>query len=307
MNISVANGGAFDTLGMDGGLRAIRDAGFDGIDLGLDDPLFPRKDTMDDAYGAWLLDEARIRAFIDPLQEGLNRYGLTVEQVHAPTAFIARKPLETDIMRRCVCKCIALCAELGCSNLVVHPIYDASARYPSMTLAQEQAEHMAFFSSIIPLLKQHRVTCCIENAFRLDWGTKKIYAGAFSDMNEACQSIDALNALAGEKCFGVCLDTGHLILTGGDPCFAMEALGDRLTALHIHDNDGFNDDHTLPFMGVVNWSRFVKGLRAIGYRGNINIEASSFVKRFPPEMAPDALRMLAATANYFRNKILAEK
>ncbi|MBQ9083207.1 MAG: sugar phosphate isomerase/epimerase [Clostridia bacterium] len=304
MKISIATGGAFHALGVAGGLRAIREAGFDGVDLGLDDPLFPRKDAMVEAYRDWLLDEERIRAFIDPIKAGLCKYGLTVEQIHAPASYVPRKPQETDIMQQCVRKTIALCAELGCRNLVVHPIFDGSARYPSLTKEQEYAENIAFFASLIPLLKQYRVTCCLENAYCIDWGTKKIYASACSDMNEANHYIDTLNALAGETCFGFCLDTGHLLLTGGDTCNAIELLGNRLKVLHVHDNDGCSDDHTLPFTGVCNWSRFIRGLRATGYRGNINIEASCFVQQFPPELAADALRMLCATASYFRSKAL---
>jgi sugar phosphate isomerase/epimerase len=303
MKISISNGAAFDALGIDGGMKAIRDAGFDGIDFGLD-TFFSWQYAHDESF---ILDEARIRALIDPLKEAMNKYGLTVEQMHSSHAFAARKPLETEVLRRCVHRCIELCEELNCSKLVVHPIYDSSARYASMSIEQEQAENMAFFSSLIPMLKKHHVTCCLENVFRVDFGTKKLYAGAFCDMNEACACIDALNELAGEKCFGVCLDTGHLCLTGGDFCFAAEKLGDRLVLLHVHDNLGYNDDHTAPFTGVVNWNRFIKGLRSIGYRGNINMETGGFVRKFPAELATDAMRILAATADYFRSKVLAEE
>jgi sugar phosphate isomerase/epimerase len=130
--------------------------------------------------------------------------------------------------------------------------------------------------------------------------------GACADTTEANNYIDTLNEMAGEKCFGFCLDVGHLLILSIDPCYAIEAIGDRLEVLHIHDNDGYLDDHTQPFLGVCNWNRFIKGLKAIGYRGNINLEASSFVQLFPNELAPAALGLLAATAKYFKNKLLAE-
>lgn len=305
MKTSVSTFGAFSQLGIDEGLRAIAKAGFDAIDLGLDS-LFPQKDTIDEAYLAYLLDEKRIRAFIDAVKEGLQKYGITVGQAHAPTAYVARKPKETEIMRKCVEKCFEICEELDCRHLVIHPICDGSARYPSLTKEDEYRENIAYFSSIIPLLKKHHVICCLENAYCLDWGTKKAYACACSDMTEANHYIDTLNEAAGEKCFAFCLDTGHLLLLGTDPHNAVKALGDRLEILHVHDNDGYTDDHTQPFLGVCNWGRFVKGLRAIDYKGNINMETSSFVQIFPKELAPDALKLLGATANYFREKLLAE-
>ena len=301
MKISVSTFGAF-TLGIDEGLRAIAEAGFDAIDLGLDS-VFAQKDTIDEAYEAYLLDEKRIRETINAVKEGLKKYGLTIGQAHAPNAYVPRKPKETEIMRKCVEKCFAICEELDCRHLVIHPICDGSARYPSLTKEDEIRENMAYFSSIIPLLKKHNIICCLENAYSLDWGTKKAYACACSDMAEANRYIDDLNALAGEKRFAFCLDTGHALMIGTDIYNAIKILGDRLEILHVHDNDGYLDEHTATFLGICNWGRFIKGLREFGYKGNINMETSSFVQLFPKELVPAALKLLAAEADYFRTKV----
>ena len=303
MKTSVSTFAAF-TLGIDEGLRVIAEAGFDAIDLGLDS-FFVQKDTIDDAYEAFLLDEKRIRETIDAVKEGLKKYGLTIGQAHAPSAYVPRKPRETSIMRKCVEKCFEICEELDCRHLVIHPICDGSARYPSLTKEDELRENMAYFSSIIPLLKKHNVICCLENAYCLDWGTKKAYACACSDMEEAIRYIDSLNALAGEKRFAFCLDTGHLLLLGTDPYNAVRSLADRMEILHVHDNNGYLDDHTAAFLGVCNWGRFIKGLREVGYKGNINMETSNFVQLFPKELIPAALKLLASEADYFREKLQA--
>jgi sugar phosphate isomerase/epimerase len=301
MKTSVSTFGAF-TLGIDEGLRAIAEAGFDAIDIGLDS-VFAQKDTIDEAYEAYLLDENRIRETVVAVKEGLKKYGLTIGQAHAPSAYVPRKPRETEIMRKCVEKCFAICEELDCRHLVIHPICDGSARYPSLTKKDEIRENMAYFSSIIPLLKKHNIICCLENAYSLDWGTKKAYACACSDMAEANRYIDDLNALAGEKRFAFCLDTGHALMIGTDIYNAIKMLGDRLEILHIHDNDGYLDEHTATFLGICNWGRFIKGLREFGYKGNINMETSSFVQLFPKELVPAALKLLAAEADYFRTKV----
>ncbi|MBQ9747382.1 MAG: sugar phosphate isomerase/epimerase [Clostridia bacterium] len=302
MKISTSTFGAFNALGIKGGMHALKAAGFDAIDLGLD-ALFPHKDTMDDEYVAYLFDENRIHKTMDEIRQGISETGLIIGQVHAPAAYVPKHPKETEIIRRAVDISIALCAELDCHHIVVHPILDGSARYPSLTKADEQRENIAYFSSLIPLLKKHRVICCIENAYTIDWGTKKSYIGACADMQEAAAYIDELNALAGEKCFGFCMDIGHLLILGIDPCNAMEEIGDRLEVLHVHDNGGYLDDHTAPFLGVCNWDRFIKGLRARHYQGIINLETSSFVQLFPKELVPASLQMLAATASYFRDKL----
>lgn len=305
MKLSTSTFGAFNALGIDGGMRAIKESGFDAVDLGLD-ALFPQKDNMDEAYVNYLLDEARIKEYVDTVKNAMKSYSLTIGQIHAPNAYVPKKPGDTEIMRRCVDISIALCKEFDCRHIVIHPIFDASTRYPSLTKKDEYRENIAYFSSLIPLLKKNHVICCIENAYCIDWGTKKAYMGACADTTEANNYIDTLNEMAGEKCFGFCLDVGHLLILSIDPCYAIEAIGDRLEVLHIHDNDGYLDDHTQPFLGVCNWDRFIKGLKAIGYRGNINLEASCFVQLFPKELAPAALGLLAATAKYFKDKLLAE-
>ena len=305
MKLSVSTAAAFDLLGIDHAIRAIKEAGFEAIDLGLDS-LFPTKDTMDEEYFSYLMDEQRIRDVIELIKAATQKYGISIDQIHAPTAYVAKKPRHTEFMRKTVSKCIELCQELDCRYIVIHPICDGSARYPSLNKEDEYRENLSYFSSIIPLLKKHRVICCIENAYCLDWGTKKAYHSACSDMNEAICYIDKLNAIAEEKCFGFCMDIGHLLILGVDPYNAMITIGDRLEVLHIHDNDGYLDDHTAPFLGICNWSRFIKGLRAIHYKGNINMETSSFVQLFPKELAPDALKLLGATANYFREKCSEE-
>ena len=69
MKISTSTFAAFEALGIDGGMRAIKEAGFDAIDLGLD-ALFPTKDNMDDAYVDDLMDWKRIQATIDAVKAG---------------------------------------------------------------------------------------------------------------------------------------------------------------------------------------------------------------------------------------------
>ena len=139
-----------------------------------------------------------------------------------------------------------------------------------------------------------------------DWKSKKAYAGACSEIGEVIRYIDELNEIAGEKCFGFCLDIGHLLMIGQDPCYWMEKLGTRIEALHTHDNDGIHDDHTMPYIGVANWERFIKGLRKIGYRGSISFETSPFNEAFPKELAGSALNMIGSVGKYFAKRVTAE-
>ena len=58
---------------------------------------------------------------------------------------------------------------------------------------------------------------------------------------------------------------------------------DRLSALHVHDNDYKNDTHTLPYYGKMNWDEITKALSDIKYKGRFTYEAAVFLKPLPHE------------------------
>ena len=62
--------------------------------------------------------------------------------------------------------------------------------------------------------------------------------------------LDELNRLAGQVCFGFCLDTGHLLLCSQEVKNSLLKLGNRMDAMHVHDNDGVSDKHLAPCSGV---------------------------------------------------------
>ena len=71
---------------------------------------------------------------------------------------------------------------------------------------------------------------------------------------------------------GACLDTGHANVFGNVKKH-MEILGRRITAIHMHDNEGRADQHMQPPYGTVDWEGFGEVLRDIGYESPIMIES----------------------------------
>jgi sugar phosphate isomerase/epimerase len=68
-----------------------------------------------------------------------------------------------------------------------------------------------------------------------------------------------------------CYDSGH------ENCFTpnmdfLSKYGDRLIALHLHDNDGFCDQHLFPFKGSVNWRYIMEKLKRLEYKGPLAFE-----------------------------------
>ena len=305
MKISVQTHGAIDRLGIDGGMAAIAAAGFAAVDFGFETGI--SYEEMLACKESENYKDENIYPYLDEVKAAAEKYGLEIGQAHAPApAYVKVSEEATEMMQGYIRKSIALCEYIGCKRLIIHPVFDGSARFPKFTKEEEHTVNIEFYSSLIPLLKKHGVICCLENMWIQDWKSKKIYVGTCSEINETIRYIDELNEIAGERLFGFCLDIGHLLLLGQDPCYWIEKLGARLETLHTHDNDGVGDDHTLPYLGCGNWERFILGLRKIGYSGNMNFETSPFNNSFPKELVPSALAMIGAVGKYFAARVTAE-
>ena len=75
-------------------------------------------------------------------------------------------------------------------------------------------------------------------------------------------------------------------------------------ALHLHDNDGVEDLHIMPYTGKLDWERVARSLGDIRYKGTINFEVG--FSNIPKEIYPQALAYVAATGRYME-KIISEK
>ena len=70
---------------------------------------------------------------------------------------------------------------------------------------------------------------------------------------------------------GICFDAGHSHAHFKDD-FNFPSFKDRIFAVHLHDNDGEDDLHLLPFDGTINWEKVVENLVNSNYQGYITLE-----------------------------------
>ncbi len=74
---------------------------------------------------------------------------------------------------------------------------------------------------------------------------------------------------------GICYDSGHAHCHFGDK-FDFERFKDKIFAVHLHDNNGFADQHLLPFDGTIDWNALAKNLVKANYNGPITLESCYF-------------------------------
>ncbi len=206
-------------------------------------------------------------------QIGLDN-GIVCNQSHAP--FPSDKPRMFDYLMRSI-ECTA---EAGGEICVIHP--------GAFSSPQENAE---MYGKLLPFAKSHNVKIATENMW--DWDNENDCA-CFA----ACATPESFNAhldAVNDKDFVACLDIGHAEMMG-EMTNAVEmifALGNRLQALHIHDNDQKNDNHQIPFSMKIDFHAVARALREIGYNGYLTLECNGFLKTYTQENAFEGVKLLA--------------
>ena len=299
MKIAVQTAGIIDRFGIEDGFRMIRDAGFEAVDFNLDMWLTStqiRKGEARDGFYDHPIDA--IAESFAPYADALARNGLAVTQAHAPFPTRVQADDINQCVQRALIRNIELCGRIGCPRLIIHPGFMGYAERG----ADEFDFNLRLYASLIPALKVNSVVCCLENMFTHH--RTKIMCGPCANAAEANAYIDRLNAEAGERLFGFCLDVGHTLLVSQDIRAFILGLGENLTCFHIHDNDGMDDQHLFPYMGIMDWERFCDAVRENGFRGDLSFETFRGIEQYPDALAHQALKLAAAEADYFRRRIL---
>ena len=301
--VGVQSGNWYDYNDPEGSIRFIAECGFEAIDYNIDNRLpgsLIKKGELTDFFD---MSVEEIIEYHRPLKEALEKYGVVAAQMHAPfPLWIPENDKVNDYMIMSVEKCCAVAEYIGCPAIVVHPITISADKLV------EWDTNMDMYRKMMPFAKKYGVKLCLENLFTGFNG--RYIEGACTDVHEACRYLDTLNYEAGEDVFGVCLDVGHANLTKKNLYQYITFLGDRLTILHIHDNDSNKDLHLMPYtqsMGgnklYTDWEGFIKGLKEIKYKGDLCFETFCAVDAFPKEIQGDALKLIAAIGRYFVERI----
>jgi len=299
MKISTQTGGIEEFIGQEKCMEMLAQAGFDAVDFNIDHMLSYGAITRCEHSEIIDLPDDQILEYWRPSKETAEKYGITFGQAHAPFPSCSKNPEYQEYLLEVMRKCLLICEYVNCPYLVIHPnFYGYDER---LTRQEEWDANIRFYSALIPWIRKYGVKVCLENMFYGYQG--KLYTAICGRMQEAIAYIDALNDIAGEKLFGFCYDSGHALIAGNDPCDDLVALGDRVWTLHLHDNNGSNDQHVAPYWGVLDWDGLCRGLREIGYKGTINFETFHSVVAVDPAMVPVTLQYIAQAGRVFAAKI----
>ncbi len=199
--------------------------------------------------------------------------GIVCNQSHAPF------PSACAEIRAYFKRAIECTAEAGGQICIIHPDNNKSA--------EENAE---MYFELLPFAKECGVKIATENMW--NWDDEKGHSSfaACATPESFCKHIDVVN----DDYLVACLDIGHAEMKGSDTSAVemIKALGPRLQALHIHDNDKLHDSHQMPFSMDIDFPPIVKALKEINYTGYFTLEADRFLEKYTEENIFDGAKTL---------------
>lgn len=296
-------------FGTEKAFSMIAEAGFEGIDLNLDQSVPGEKIRALKYEGNCIFEQGADRALevYDEILCAVRRNGLEIRQAHSVfPSYVAGHSEVIDWAVKIHSETIRFCEEIGCRNLVVHGI---PLTRSDRLMTQQDADqlNMLLYRPLIPVLQSSpHVTVCMENLFTVNVG--RYFEGACANPYKAVEYIDRLNSEAKRDAFALCVDIGHLNLLGTDMTSYGPVVGSRIKALHINDNQGNADSHRAPFGGSVVWEKVISVLRSIGYTGDLSFETFAQTDAafdFDPELVMPCLKLMAAQAEIFRRHLEA--
>lgn len=277
MKISTEIGSAANIVGEEKSVAYVAKAGFDAWDFTMVKMCGYDWKTQQAVIGDHPLSGNEYLKFARKLKQiGLDN-GIVCNQSHAPF------PASCKEIRSYFKRAIECTKEAGGNICIIHPDNNKTAE-----------ENAQMYLELLPFAKEHNVKIATENMW--NWNSEKNEASFAScaTPESFCKHLDLVN----DDFLVACLDIGHAEMKGlGTSAVEMiNALGHKIEALHIHDNDKWHDSHQIPFSMNIDFTGIVKALKHIGYSGYLTLEADRFLNKYNTENIQEGIVKLANSA-----------
>ncbi len=263
MKIGTSSTGYFKAIPAAGDFSRMKRHGYDCVDF----------QSFGDAENElFTCSDAEFEQKLKLIRENAKESGIEIFQAHGPWRYPLQDTTAEERAKRFeeMVKALYGCALLGCKYLVIHPLMPYG--WQSDPEPEKLWEiNLRFYTQLTQEARKSGTVLCLENT--------PMPALSLARADEILKFVKEIDS----PFMRVCLDTGHCAVFG-QPSDAVRLLGkEYLCTLHVHDNNGREDLHWLPYTGVTDWGAFCHALRDIGFDGVMSIEAS--VKgTYPPNV-----------------------
>lgn len=219
-----------------------------------------------------------------------DKYGIPFTQMHGPIQGVAfngmMMGLNVESFLELAQRALRTAAIVGIPWVVFHPGMISSA---GVEPYQEVLNYnCSFWRRLIPVMEASGVGVALENLHDPAESSpfRRQYCSVPGELIELIDKID-------HPLIGACWDTGHGHIQSLNQRSSIQMLGQRLKALHIHDNNGDKDQHFLPYHGTIDWKEVMAALRSIEFQGDFTYEVQPAIRVLPDGLRDAALKYAA--------------
>ena len=172
--------------------------------------------------------------------------GLSVENIHAPVHeqdLLFADSCEGENVLNDYLRCIDDCHRFDIPTVVIHLPDDL---FPFNEMGRARLE------KLFEKAEKYNVTVAFENLRNI------------KNLAEVMKRYNFSSA-------GFCYDSCHHANYAPDTDL-LKLYGNRLKAIHLHDNGGVRSQHQLPFDGKVDWDTVTGKIKAAGYKASVTLE-----------------------------------
>ena len=217
-----------------------------GYDASIKDRYKLIKEAGFDNVMLWWSDGfGRGKGYQEGVQHARNA-GLFIENIHTPVQEQNNLSLdapEGESVFRCYLQCIKDCAEFYIPSMVIHLPND---KCPINKLGMERIKRISNQA------EELNVNVVFENLGNI-------------------HNLELILCSINSNKIGFCYDSCHHENYASENDL-LGQYGNRLMALHLHDNGGERNQHQLPFDGNINWPMVMKKIALTEYKGATTLE-----------------------------------
>ena len=251
------------------GFEKIKSLGYDAIDYGT----LGAVDS--DRWKAMSASEME-KYFLD-VRKTADEVGIDLWQSHGPWRY---PPTDNTEELRTVrfgemSRSVEIAGLMKIPYWIIHPIMPYGCwQNPEPERFMEL--NLEYFTRLTEVAKRNNVIICFENM--------PFPALSLARPSEILNFVKTINS----PNMKVCLDTGHCSVCGESPADGVRLTGkEYLATLHVHDNNGKQDLHWIPYTGVIDWPDFSRSLNEIGFDGVLSLETNVHGTYLPEDIRDD--------------------
>jgi sugar phosphate isomerase/epimerase len=201
----------------------------------------------------WNTDFLYSKHEVDQIATWLKEYGLSLLDLHGSVGPEKNWGAPEDYRRlagvELVFNRLEMAVRLGGDVIIMHAAYAARPDGAGIDLDPLRRS----LDALAPLARKLGMRIAVENG---DWAVIRRLLNEYPP-----------------EFLGLCYDSGHGNVDGVGLA-ELELLKSRLVSIHLHDNNGTEDEHRLPFSGTVDWARLVSILGSSAYKKCISMEST---------------------------------